>query len=91
MRVNVINGSHGTQLALLIMSMFGLLIFFNMFAMTAKISVATGAINYIAPKCPKCGDRIEDGEKFCNNCGCKLQKDIPVILCTKCGQLLNDN
>lgn len=37
-------------------------------------------------KCPKCNFDVEEGQKFCNNCGEKLSNDVQ---CVKCGQSLS--
>ncbi|MFW3147164.1 MAG: SPFH domain-containing protein [Thermoplasmatota archaeon] len=34
-------------------------------------------------KCPKCNGDVEEGQKFCNNCGAKLVEEV---VCIKCGQ-----
>lgn len=36
-------------------------------------------------KCPKCGKPVQEGQKFCNNCGEKLTSEVP---CIKCGKNL---
>ena len=39
--------------------------------------------------CPKCGNEVPEGKKFCGKCGTKLE-DAPVVnnatnICAKCG------
>lgn len=40
-------------------------------------------------KCPKCGNQIPEGEKFCGKCGFKLPEYI--LVCPKCHKGYNDN
>ena len=85
MMIDVIRASLVTQLIIMILAMFGILIFVNMFVMTIKVTIATGAISFITPKCPKCKDTIADGEMFCSKCGYKLFEEVKMKSCSKCG------
>ncbi len=36
-------------------------------------------------ECPKCGDTLEEGVKFCGSCGYKMEKEEESKYCPKCG------
>jgi RNA polymerase subunit RPABC4/transcription elongation factor Spt4 len=42
----------------------------------------------IPPKCIKCGRGGDDGQKFCPQCGGKME--VPVTHCPKCNKFLDE-
>ncbi|MBQ8967356.1 zinc ribbon domain-containing protein [Ruminococcus sp.] len=43
------------------------------------------------PNCPECNFPYEEGQKFCNTCGCKLPVIIKQKICPVCGNTLLEN
>lgn len=53
-----------------------------------------------APKCPKCGDPVDQNEVYCNKCGadirnknkcsCGTQNDVEDVFCRSCGKKLGE-
>ncbi len=39
-------------------------------------------------ECPECGNVVQAGSKFCNECGCKL---LTAVFCSNCGKQLEPN
>ena len=59
--------------------------------------VADLADSVVGTNCPKCGDRVDEGEMFCSKCGTAVRKqcyscnhinDVKDEYCTKCGAKL---
>lgn len=58
--------------------------------------VVSGKVGYktilerkkIPPKCAKCGRGGDDGQKFCPQCGGKMQ--VPITNCPGCKKLISD-
>jgi predicted amidophosphoribosyltransferase len=38
-------------------------------------------------KCPKCGQSLSTGAKFCNYCGAKI---VPMKYCSECGSQIEE-
>ena len=59
--------------------------------------VADLSDSVVGTNCPKCGDRVDEGEMFCSKCGTAVRKqcyscnhinDVKDEYCTKCGAKL---
>lgn len=53
-------------------------------AFASSLDDATSSKNKI--RCPKCGKIVDEGTKFCPDCGEKIASSVGTVKCSKCGK-----